>query len=165
MGSLNTRRANRGNGFCSGSKKSCGNKMNKCNCNNNNNDCDRFKEIAREKCDRATTLSNKAERVAQQARKAEERAEALRAEAIEECRRANCLWEDFEDLNNQSLELMEEAQECLEEAAKCLQDRFSDDFGCDINDFGADAVDDDDNNGNHGCHCNKGNHGCGCNCR
>lgn len=162
MSSLNRRRLNRGNGFCGGSKKSCGNKMNKCHCNDNNdnNNCDRFKEIAREKCDRATALSNKAERVAQQAKRAEERAEALRAEAIEECKRANCLWDDFEDLNNQSLELMEEAQECLEAAAKCLQERFSDDFGCDINDFGADTVDDDDN----GCNCHHKNNGCGCGC-
>ena len=69
---------------------------------------------------------------------AEKRAEALKRQAIEECKKANELWECYEESANSAQDLMEEAQCCLQEAAKCYRDCYKDDVGCNLDDFGYD---------------------------
>ena len=109
---------------------------------------------------------NKANKFAQEAQAAENRAEALKQQAIEECQRANELWNCYENASNSAQELMEEAQCCLQQAAQCYQNYFNDDFGCNLEDYGytdeysnCEYNNNNNNNNNNGYGCN-----CGCNC-
>lgn len=135
--------------------------FNNCGCNNNmaDNDCCeclKYKELANEKCEQAACLSNKAIRVAQQAKAAEDRAEALKQQAIDECRRANELWDEYQNLSNQGLQLMKDAQQCLAKSVECYQDCYKDEYGCNLEDFGYDPnqVESDENNNECNCNCN-----------
>ena len=81
---------------------------------------------------------NRANKLAQEAQEVEERAEALKQKAIEECKRANELWACYEEAANSAQELMEEAQCCLQKAAQCYGNCYKDDVGCNLDDFGYD---------------------------
>ena len=133
-----------------GCNKSCGNN------NSLNEDCSKcaeYKNIANEKCEKANCIMNKANKVAQMAKQAEDRAEALKQQAIEECAKANQCWEEYKNLSNKGLMLMEEAKQCLTKSAECYKDCYESDFGCDLEDFGYKP-----NNNDCNCNCNCGCH-------
>ena len=88
-------------------RRGCCNKKS-CGCNSSNsvspaNTCSQFKQLANEKCDRAERLNCQANKVAQQAVAAEQRAEALKRQAIEECQRANELWDKYNQLADEGI--------------------------------------------------------------
>lgn len=121
------------NNGCS-SKKNCM-KPKTCGCSNNNGqqeNCNKYKELANEKCKQAECAMNKATQAAQAAKAAEKNAECLKQQAIEECEKANECWYEYKMLSEKASELMEEAQCCMKKAAECYKDLYDEDFGCDL---------------------------------
>ena len=143
-------------------KKSCG--CNQSNCvssNNVTNECVQYKQSANDKCQQAECLSNKANKIAQEAIAAEKRAECLKQQAIEECMRANELWDRYNQLADEGICLMQQAQACLAKSVECYENLYEDVEGCDLDDFGYDSASTSPTSNNWGC---KGNCNCGCGC-
>ncbi|XTR38627.1 hypothetical protein ACQQ2T_04415 [Paraclostridium tenue] len=143
-------------------KKKC-NKFNQgCNKKHDNDccECSKFQEISREKCEQANCIIERANRIAQQARQAQQRAERLKQQSIEECSRANCLWEEYKRLSRQGEELMKQAKDCLEASVQCFKECHKEDCGCSINDCEWKIeCKDDKHTCDHSCKCNH-NWGC-----
>ncbi len=118
-------------------------------------DCNKYKEMANQKCHQAECAMNKASKVAKEAQCAEARAEELKKQAILECEKANELWDCYKGLSNEAKLLMKEAECFMKKASECYDDLYKDDFGCDIADFGAVEEELD-----CGCNCN-----CNCGCK
>ena len=176
---------------CSSNKKSNG-----CNGlvdNNNNsalNQCNQYKQLAQQKCEQAENINYKANKIAQQAVAAEQQAEALKRQAQQQCQNANDLWDQYNELARQGMCLMQQAQDCLAKSAECYADLYSEEEGCNLDDYGtntaANNVADNGNTNqdqnyvswdvlnawqksmkhNHGCNncgCGHGCNKCGCN--
>ena len=145
------------------------NKNLKCDSQYNNciSECNKYKELANQKCQQAECDMNRANKIAREAQEAEKRAQYLKRQAIEECKKANELWDCYEDAANSAQELMHEAQCVLQRAAQCYRDCYKDDIGCNLDDFGYDEYNDyecdyDDCDYYDECGCNHHNQ-CGCN--
>lgn len=154
---------------CGCQKKSCGCQKkascnNSCGCNNKVNpieQCKEYKQCAKEKCEKAECLNNKANKIAQQALEAEKRAECLKQQAIEECKRANELWAQYNQCAKQGVLLMHEAENCMAKSSECYANLYDEVEGCDLSCFGYNKCVKHECNCGCNCDCDCD---CGCNC-
>ncbi len=121
-------------------------------------ECNKYQQLSQEKCEQANYIIERANKVAQQAKQAEKRADNYKQQALEECSKANCLWDEYKKLSKQGEELMKQAKDYMEESVKCYKECYSDDYGCNMNDYGYEKDKCEQNK--HSCNCN---HNCGCN--
>lgn len=102
--------------------KSCG-----CGCSCNQDikpnpcvvDCSKYTEISNCKCEEASEKNREANEIAMMASAAERRAEELQSAANNAACEALKLWKKYNDISEQSSDLLKEAQKALEEGIKC----------------------------------------------
>ena len=127
--------SNKKSNGCNGINNNYNNGMNN-NYNNAQNQCNQYKQLAQQKCDQAENINCKANNIAQQAVAAEQQAQALKQQAQQQCQNANNLWDQYNKLAQQGMCLMQQAQDCLAKSAECYANLYSEEQGCNLDDYG-----------------------------